>query len=434
MNWLGRLLNRVTGWDRPTSSRIVVAGRTSAGVFVDADRALQNATVWGCIQYLTRTVGQLPWHAMQRPDGVSAEVASRHPVDWLLNSRPCPDLGAFTWRQSMLGNALLHGNAYAEIQRDNRGVPVALWPIHPDRVAPRRAKDGALEYEVWNNGGNVVLGAMDMFHLRGFGDGPVGYNVIQYAAQSIGWAQATELFGSTYFGEGMNPSGIITAKAGMSKEAQAFLRAEVENLYKGPRGKRIAILDAGIDFKSASTNPNDSQFIETRQHQVEEICRWFGVPPHKVMHLLRSTFSNIEHQSIEVVVDSITPWVRAFEQEADYKLFGAGNRQGFYTKMSVQALMRGDNASRMQFYKGLFELGVPLNKILALEDMNGIGEDGDVSFVSNNVQTLRRAIDQPQPATQSAGNAASGVAAGSTAASDPAFSERPANGIVLNRA
>jgi HK97 family phage portal protein len=398
MSWVRNMLNRFTGWgNQPSTSRIVHSGRTIAGVYVDADTALKNATVWACVRYLTRAFAQLPWHAMMKDTNGNATVASSHPVDWLLNKRPCADYGSFSWREAMLGNALLRGNAYAEIQWDNRGLPYALWPIHPERVCPRRAANGELEYEVWNSGGNTVLAARDMYHVRGFGDGPVGYNVVEYAAQSIGWAQATEIFGSTFFGEGMNPSLAVKSKKSMTPEGLAALKEEMRTLYKGPKGQRTVYLDADMDVEKLTGTPEEAQFIETRQHQVEEICRWFGCPPHKVMHLLRATFSNIEHQSIEVVVDSITPWARIFEEEADYKLFGAANRQGFYTKMSLQALLRGDNASRMAFYKGLVELGVPLNQILALEDMNGIGADGDVSFVSNNIQTLKRAIAGPQP-------------------------------------
>lgn len=408
MTWFGRLLARFSGFgNQPTTSRIISTGRTSAGVYVDADTALKNATVWACVQYLTRAVAQLPWHVMVKTSG-NAEVAGTHPVDWLLSKRPCADYGSFAWRQSMLGMALLRGNAYAEIERDARGMPYALWPIHPERVAVRRGATGELEYEVWNSSGNVILPARDMFHIRGFGDGPVGYGVVEYAAQSIGWAQATELFGSTYFGEGMNVSSVIEVPPSikLSPEAKVIMQKDLEALYKGPRGKRTFIADGGMTLKKLGSDPDDGQFIETRQHQVEEICRWFGTPPHKVMHLLRATFSNIEHQSIEVVVDSVTPWVRVFEEEAEYKLFGDRNRQGFYTKMSLQALMRGDNVSRIAFYKGLMELGVPLNRILALEDMNGIGPDGEVSFVSQNVQTLRRAIEgvpSPLPKTASAG-------------------------------
>lgn len=402
MNLLRTVFNRLQYWsNQPTTSRIVHTGRTQARVFVDEETALKNATIWACIQYLTKALGQLPWHVMIKADGEAA-IASTHPVDWLLSHRPCPDMGSFSWRQAMLGSALRYGNAYAEIERDNRGMPYALWPIHPQRVCVRRNESNELEYEVWNRNGNSVLSASDVFHLRGFGDGPVGYSVIAYAAESIGWAQATEIFGATYFGEGMNPSGVIETVNPMGIEGKAALEAEIKQLYSGPRGKKTILLDNGMKFTRLSTNPNDSQFIETRQHQVEEICRWFGVPPHKVMHLLRATFSNIEHQSIEVVVDSITPWARLFEEEADYKLFGAQNRQGFYTKINLNGLLRGDMQSRMIFYKGMVDMGLPPNRVFALEDVNGIGPDGDTSFISNNLQTMDRAIRGQPVRTQPA--------------------------------
>lgn len=380
-----------TAPERPLSGRLMHVGRTVAGLHVDADTALKNATVWACVQYLTRAVAQLPWRVMLET-GRGAEVARSHPADWLLHKRPCPDMGSFAWRQTMLGNALLRGNAYAEIQRDNRGVAYALWPIHPERVAVRRAASGLLEYEVWNDGGNVIIPAADMFHIRGFGDGPVGYNVVEYAAQTIGWAQATELFGAGYFANGMNPTGVVEVPGAMSIDAMDALREELERLYNGARGKRTAIFDKGIKFSKVTSSPDESQFVETMQHQVPEICRFFGVPPHKVMHLLNATFSNIEHQSIEVVVDSVTPWCKVFEEEADYKLFGPQNRNAFYTKMNLRGLLRGDQVSRAQYYKTMFEMGMTINQILSLEDMDGIGPDGDTAFVSNNVQTLERAI------------------------------------------
>ena len=392
MNWFERLFNRKTTDEQPRSSRIFYFGKTASGVSVDADNALKNSVVWACIRYLSSTVAQLPWHVMRQVDGGS-ERMNQHPVDRLIAKRPCAEMGSFSWRQAMFANALRYGNGYAEIERDRRGVPLALWLLHPDRVVPRRAEDGRLVYEVWNRSGNTFIDAMDMFHVRGFGDGPIGYNVVEYAAQSIGWAQATETFGASYFGEGMNPSGVIevpeTTK--LDIDGQEELRKEIKRLYAGPKAERTAIMDGGMKFHKIANNPDESQFIETRQHQVEEICRWFGVPPHKVMHLLRATFSNIEHQSIEVVVDAVTPWVKTLEEEADYKLFGA-NRQGFFTKIDTRGLMRGDHQARAQYLKTMFELGLPLNRILAIEDYNGIGTDGDVSFVSNNVQTLERAI------------------------------------------
>jgi HK97 family phage portal protein len=166
-----------------------------------------------------------------------------------------------------MGWVLRYGNGYAEIERDNRGAPYALWPIHPDRVEPaRRNGHGELFYRVWDEagGGYVDLAAMDMFHIRGFGDGAVGLSVIEYAAESIGWAQATEIFGATFFGEGMNPSGIVDVQKGLSAGGRRRPARGAGGLYKGPKGKRTAILDAGMKFERLATNPNDAQFIETR--------------------------------------------------------------------------------------------------------------------------------------------------------------------------
>lgn len=401
--WFSKIWNRGRTLPEDPGSRRIVVNRREAGVYVTEDAALRDATVWACVQYLTRAVGQLPWRVFQEaPNGNAAlaEGIDAQQLDWLLHHRPNPEMGSFTWRQSMLGMALLWGNAYAEIQWNRRNTAFALWPIHPSRVVPRRDLNGTLFYQVWNNaGGSIDMAAEDIFHLRGFGDGAVGYNVVEYAARTIGWSQATETFGATYFSEGMNPSGIVEMPAGMTPEGLDEMKAAMKALYKGPRGERTMFLDAGAKFTRLATTPNDSQFVETQQHQVEAICRWFGVPPHKVMHLLRATFSNIEHQSIEVVVDCVTPWVKAFEEEANFKLLGE-NRSGLYTKMNLNGLLRGDSISRMQFYKGLHELGVPINTILQLEDMNGIGPNGDVSFVSNNVQTIDQAIKgKPQPAT-----------------------------------
>lgn len=400
MKWARSLFARaITQPAEPQASRLFWFRRSASGVMVTPDTALQDATVWACVSYLTRAVGQLPWRVMVESASGGLELATGRDateIDWLIHHRPSPDMGSFTWRESMLGCALLWGNAYAEIERNVRGTPIALWPIHPDRVAVKRNENGRLEYEVWNNfAGRVVLQAEAVFHVRGFGDGPVGYNVVEYAAESIGWARATQLFGSTFFGEGMNPSGIVESPNALSPEGLGSLRASFKELYNGPKGERTMFLDAGMKFQRLSTTPEDSQFIETRQHQIEEICRWFGVPPHKVMHLLRATFSNIEHQSIEVVVDSVTPWVKRFEEEANYKLFGA-NRGQFRTKMNLNGLMRGDSASRAAFYTALFNVGaLSVNDILRLENMNPIGKDGDKRFVPLNMTTLEKAGTEP---------------------------------------
>jgi len=395
----------------PDASRVIWRAMSAAGVNIDADTAMKTAVVWACVTYLSKTVAQLPWRVMSEDSNGRAVRATGSAIDYLINVRPNPEMGSFSFRETMVGWACRRGNAVAEIQRDMRGVPYALWPIHPSRGEFRRDKEtGELVYQL-TDGSNAILRPYDYFHLRGFGEGPIGLDVVSYAAESIGWAQATEIFGSTFFGSGINPSIAVTVPNKLSTEGRDVLREELDDLFKGPtKAHRAAILDADMKIEKLTVDPNAAQFLETRQHQVEEICRWFGCPPHKVMHLLRSTFSNIEHQSIEVVTDSIVPWCRRLEEEADYKLFSP--RSPMFTRLDLKGLLRGDFKTRSEGLQIMRRNGViNANDWLRLEDMNEIGPQGDIYIVESNMQRL----DQVGQALAGAGAApagASGTAAG----------------------
>lgn len=388
--WIG------TRDDDTATVRIVPVLNTTAGVRMDPDQALTNATVWACVTYLSRMVAQLPWRVMQAQENGTARRAPTHPLSYLLGTRPNREMGSFTFRETMVGWAVRRGNAVAEIQRDARGIPVALWPIHPSRVDFLRDDAGELRYKVTTGDSSVLLRGEDVFHLRGYGEGAVGLDVVSYAAESIGWAQATELFGSAFFGNGANASGFLYAPGKLSPDAYKNIERKLKDKHGGPKkANRTMIVDGGMKFERASTDPNDAQFIETRQHQIEEICRWFGVPPHKVMHMLRATFSNIEHQSIEVVVDSITPWAKRIEEEGDFKLFGQ-NRKGFFNKLDLNGLQRGDFKSRQEGLQIQRRNGViNANEWRRLEDMNEIGPDGDKYIVEGNMMALSQVGQEP---------------------------------------
>lgn len=406
-----------TIWDRmtreprdPDQKRVSSSPRTVAGVIINPDNAVTIPAVWACLRYLSQTVAMPPWHVLLEGEK-GPEVQRRHPVDWMLWKRPSAEWSSFQFRETLTHWALRWGNGYAEIEPDAIGRPMAMWPIHPERVEVCRAETaeadsygdmipaGALYYEI-NNGtwGKTVLSQRRMFHIRGFGEGPVGVNVIEYAAQSLGWARAAQIFGASFFGNGMNAGGVVKNKRPLSPDGLKKQRAELDRLYGTPwRAHKVAILDNDTDFTPIGIDPDKAQFIMTHQHLVEEVCRWFGVPPHKVMHLLRGTFSNIEHQSIEVVVDSITPWAKRFEDEADFKLFGQ-NRQGYYSKINLNALMRGDAKSRAEFYQAMWNMGAySPNRILTLEDENTIGPDGDKHVVQQGYTTLGRIGEEPEP-------------------------------------
>jgi len=373
--------------------------RTTAGVVVTPDTALKSATVWACVRYLSQSIAQLPVHVMQTTRRGS-ERRPNHSVAWVLGWEASPEYGAFQFRETMIAWALLWGNGYAEIERDFANRVVYLHPIHPSRVDVRRDREtGELFYRV-NNGasGQVDLEPSDMFHLRGFGDGPVGVSVIELAADTIGWAKAAELFGAAFFGEGMHPAGIVELPGKADANAIKRMRAEMEQIHKGPKkGNKVAFLDGGKKFTKVSVDPDEAQFIDTLQFQVEQICRWFGVPPHKVQHLLRATFSNIENQSIEVVQDALAPWAVRFEEEANRKLFGT-YRGYYFVKLDLKGMLRGDFKARQDGLQVMRRNGIiNAEEWREIEDIGPMDCDGaDKYIIEGNMTTLEMVGEQPE--------------------------------------
>ncbi len=393
--WLN--LGRAAGAE-PQDARIRYSPMTTAGTVVDADSVLTVATVHACIRFLSQTLAMLPWE-VKRPVKTASVTVARHPVGYLLSSEVSEEYTSFQFREMMLSWALRHGNGYAEIVRDTMGRISELCPLHPDRVDLYR--DNVTQKLFYMVDGIIRLEPRDVFHLRGFGEGPKGLNVMKYAAESIGHARAMQLFGAAFFGSGANPSGIVEAKRPMSPEGIDELEARFKRIYAGPkRSNKTMVLDSEMTYRTLSTTPEAAQSVQSQQHMVAEICRWFGVPPHKVQHLLQATFSNIEHQSIEVVTDSIMPWVRRFCDEANRKLLGA-NRDGVFTHMDLTYLLRGDSVARVARYRGLREIGVlSVDEIRAEEGYAPLGADegGEKRVMQSQYTTLEKIGEAPEPA------------------------------------
>lgn len=392
MNWYQRVQAKVGSWWEARTRRVVVNAKTASGEWMTPEKALRQATVWACVRYLSQTVAQLPWRVCVASGG-KKKVITNSAVARLLGLRPNSECGPFALKESLVAWACTHGNAVAEIEWNNRGEPLALWPIHPDNGCFERDREtGELLYRVWyDHGGWVYLRPEDYFHIRGFGDGAVGLSVMDYAAETIGLARATELFGATYFGQGTAPSGVLnTGKVKLSSAGKEALEKQIQEKFGGSKNAhRTLIVDFdGGGYSKLMSDPAAAQLTESKYQLVEEICRWFGVPPHKAMHLLRATFSNIEHQSIEVVVDTITPWCIRLEEEADYKLFGR-NMQGYYSHLDLKGLLRGDFKSRQEGLQIMRRNGIiNANDWLAFEDMDPIGDQGDTYIVEGNMTPL----------------------------------------------
>lgn len=383
----------------PGEKSIPTSGRTQAGVYVTPDRALLNDVVWAAHRYLTQTVAQLPARIMQKTS-TGRKPVFNHRIDDVLNWRPNPELSPFQFRETMTGWAIMHGNGVAEIEKDQIGRVKYLLPIEPKRIEfLRNAESGELIYRVDRQGMEPVdLKSEEVFHLRGYGNGPVGLSVIEYAAQTIGWARATELFGASFFGEGMHFGGVISSKMPMKPDDMNRMRAELKQNFGGAsRAGKWFIGDNDLTITKMTATPDEAQFVNVMQHQIEAICRWMGVPPHKVHHLLRMTYNNVEQMSIDVVGDSIVPWAMRLEQEAEYKLFGQ-NRSNFYVKFEVKGLLRGDYKSRQEGLQIQRRNGVINgNDWAEIEDIEKPLEGGDVYIVEKNMVTLEQLKAGPPP-------------------------------------
>ena len=392
--WITNLLKR----ERPQGDRIYI-GRSPAGVYVDEDKALAHAAIWASVRIIAETIAALPWRAHRRT-AEGAEILD-NTLDYLLHVEANPEQTAYSFRETALAHCLLWGNAYAEIERDNGGEPRNLWLHVPDKLTPDRTRDGTLWYV---QDGAPVLPAANVFHLRGLGyDGLKGYSVITYAARSVGIGLALDTLAASTFANGAVPGGVITQKDGkaLSAEAVQNLLKVWEDRFRGPNnGMKIGYLDAGMEFEALDMPLADAQFLESRKFQVAEIARWFRVPPHKLADLDRATFSNIEHQALEFVTDTLVPWVRRLETEAQVKLIGRNNRAGrVYTKINLAGLLRGDLASRYQAYATGRQWGwLSANDVRELEDINRIPGGDDYWAPVNMVPAdMLREIAEPKP-------------------------------------
>lgn len=395
------MMRRMVQPGEPATDRIVFTPIQRSGVRVTDDNVLTLSALWCGVQAISSPIGALSWHVLQR-EGESKRRREDLPVDWILNHEANSELTAGCWRELALAQALLYGNHVSEIERSGSGQVLALWPIPPDRVLPRRDERGRLVYEVWpSTGPSVILPARDVFHLRGLApyDGIWGQSLVKVAARSLGLAMATEENAASFFGNASTPSGVLSLPGHLSEDAKAETRKEWFKAHGGATRKHnIAILDQGVEFKPLGVPPEDAQLIETRKLSVTEIARWLRVPPHKLMDLDRATFSNIEEQSIAFVAESLLPWIRRLEAEANIKLFGVASQGRLFTKLNIKGLLRGKATEQAQFLTAMMDRGVySVNEAREYLDLDGIGTEGDKRFVPLNMQLLEQAGEEPEP-------------------------------------
>lgn len=374
-------------------------GSSTSGKRVNERSAMQMTAVYSCVRILSEAVAGLPLHLYQYTDKSSKEKAIDNPLYFLLHDEPNTEMTSFVFRETLMTHLLLWGNAYSQIIRNGKGEVVGLYPLMPDRMTVNRDEKGRLYYEYMVSSddaktlkdGTVRLSPYDVLHILGLGfDGLVGYSPIAMAKNAIGLAIAAEEYGSKFYANGATPSGILEYP-GTVKEPDKVRESWNAGFGGSSNAHKIAVLEEGMKYTPISISPNEAQFLETRKFQINEIARIFRVPPHMVGDLEKSSFSNIEQQSLEFVKYTLEPWLVRWEQAMQRSLIPQDDKSKYFIKFNVDGLLRGDYQSRMQGYATARQNGwMSANDIRELENLDRIpAEDGgDLYLINGNMMPL----------------------------------------------
>jgi len=375
---------------------------TVSGERVSEAAAESLSTYYACISNIAADLAKLPLSVYEHMEPRGRKMLPDHPVHVLLHDSPNDDMTAFAFRETLIANALAWGNGLAEIALTGGGEPYALYPIHPARVEIKRNADKQIVYAVGVADAKlgfakVILRQDQVFHIHGRGsDGVRGYAIVEKAVESLGGALATQKFASAYFGNNTMPGIVLEHPGALKPEAQTNLRNSWATIHQGA-GKAFnpAILEEGMKATVLSVPPEHAQFIQSREFQVEDICRWFRMPLNKVQQSRRAQgWSTLEQMNTDYVTDTLMPWAVRWEQEVKRKLLAGAK---LYAKHTFTALLRADAAQRGEFFTKMLMAGaMSPNDIRELEDMNPI-DGGDVYVVPMNVQPLEKLGEEPEP-------------------------------------
>lgn len=370
--------------------------RTATGVNVNADTAMEAPTVYACVRVISETIASLPVHVYRKKADGSKERAYDHPLYRLLHDAPNRFMTRYEWMETKVAHVLLRGNAYDEIVTDNSGRITALQPLHPDRVMPFLAPNGDVSYRYSPPQGEAaILLANEVYHQPGGGfDGLKGQSLISLHRETVGLAIAAQEYASRFFGNNAIPKGGLELPSQISDEAEKKLLEAWDRKHRGlDNAHRPAIFPPGMKWVSLGMTNEDAQYLETRKFQVAEIARIFRVPPHKIGDLEKATFSNIEHQAIEFVTDTILPWVTRIEQRLNATLLMENERDQYYIGFVIDGLLRGDIKSRYEAYAIGRQWGwLSANDIRSREDLSAI-DGGEIYLAPLNMAPQERVMD-----------------------------------------
>jgi HK97 family phage portal protein len=332
-----------------------IGGRSKSGVNVTEFGALNLPVVYACINRISNPIGMFPIQVFKRGDRDTAVEDSKHALNNILRRRPNPYMNARTMKKTGQAHALLWGNGYIEIQRNNRGDVVGLWPLLPWNTTVERVGD-ELRYRTTIDSKSFNLPDANVLHLMDLSlDGYCGLSQIHLAREAVGLALAAEQFGEKFFANDARSGGFLQHPGKLGDKAVGNIQTSMEEQGGLDNAHRVKVLEEGMKYISTTIPPDDAQFLATREFQIAEIARIYNVPLFLLQSNERDTSwgSGLEQMMIAFIVHTLQPWTEAWEQELNWKCFSEAERaQGYFVKFNMNALLRGDMKSRAEFYKG----------------------------------------------------------------------------------
>lgn len=351
----------------------VYGNQTPSGENVNEYTAMTYSAVWNAVYQISSTIGSLPLHLRQHK-GRNTRYATENSLYRVMHTSFNRYMTAKIGRECLMSHVLTWGNGYAEKVIDAYGDIVELWPITPNRVSVK-LEDKELIYEVEVDKQKIPFKRDKILHIPGFGfDGLIGYSPITMARNNIGLGMAMETYSSNFFGKGTHP-GVIVSHPGpaMSPEAHDNLERSLSESYSGlGNSHRLMLLEEAMKIEKLGFSPEDSQFLESKQHHISDVARWFNMPPHKLKDMTKSSFNNIEAENSSYVIDTILPWAIHLEQIYDTQLLTKNKyKTGLFFKHVLEGLLRANSKERAEFYKIMITSTIMTpNEAREKEDMN----------------------------------------------------------------
>lgn len=396
LNWLGVPIGLTTGtfWQE-------WMGMSSSGKVVSADKAIQLSAVWACVRLLSESVSTLPLKIYQRQDDGSRKPATQHPAYQVLCRRPNLEMTPSRFMLMLVASICLRGNGFVEKKMIGNKL-VSLVPLLPQNMVVKRLDDGSLQYTYTETSSQRVIPVKKIMHIRGFGlDGVCGMMPMMAGRDVIGAAMAVEESAAKIFENGLQSSGFLSAETALDKDQRERLRGYMQAFTGSRNAGKIMVLEGGLKYQNVTMNPEAAQMLESRAFSIEEICRWFRVPPFMVGHADKqsSWASSVEGMNLQFLTNTLRPLLVNIEQEISRCLLDGDEE--LFAEFSVEGLLRADSAGRSAYYTTALQNGwMSRNDVRRLENMPPI-EGGDIYTVQLNLTPLED-LKQNSQAAQAA--------------------------------